>query len=311
MTSEYLIIQQRINHYSCYVKHLIVGFCEEFQINKVHLRRVTTILERLFINESNAFLNYFVDEKLTVPVQFIHYLSEQGEIIHLGNAYYTLPPERSVRLPNGQWVSISSLQSNTCELGIAQLITHKLPISLKYDEYVFLPTFETILQLYKDKLSNHHDIEPFEMIFFNVNGSFKSSKIKNMQDGEFYILKFERLIGNKTKPENYFAQWKNNEWLVAQIKNGMYTRVRMALRDRKNINSHYKVIKYQQGFVEIEFQYALPKEEEILLRLIATPNKSKWAKSYLTKENQLSNIRAILANCKLEELEVGNDGIHN
>ncbi|MEK3726609.1 hypothetical protein [Lysinibacillus sp. FSL W8-0953] len=311
MTNEYLIIQQKINHYSCYVKHLIVGFCEEFQTNKVHLRRVTSILERLFANESIAFLNYFVDEKFTVPVQFIHYLNAQGEIIHLGNTYYTLPPERSIRLPNGQYVSISSLQLNIGQLGIGQLTTHKLPISLEYDEYVFLPTFESILKLYKDKLSNHHDIEPSEMIFFNENGSFKSSKIKNMQDGEFYILKFERLIGSKSKPENYFAQWKNNEWLVAQIKNGMYTRVRMALRDRKNMNSNYKVIKHQQGFVEIKFQYSLPKEEEVLLRLIATPNESKWPKSYLTKENQLSNVRAILANCKLKELEVKNDGIHN
>ena len=309
--NEYLFIQQRINHYSCYVKHMINGFCEEFQTNKVHSRRLTSVLDRLFAKENHTFLNFFVDEKLSITAQFIQYLNAQGEIIHMGESYYALPPERTIVLPDGQNVLISSLQLNDGQVGLGKIIAAKSPIFINYNEYVFLPSFEQIFKHYQNRLSNHHDVEPSEMIIFNERGSFKSTKINNMQDREYYLLKFERLIGSQIKSENYFAQWRNKEWFVVQIVNGMYLRIRMALRDRKKLNTSYSLINRKGGFIEVKLQYSIPKEEDILLRLIATPKENKWSKSYLTTESQLENVRAIFAYCKLKELEVNNNGIYN
>lgn len=307
--NEYLIIQQRLNHYSCYVKHMISGLCEEFQTNKIHLRRLTTVLERLFAKEVSIFLNFFVDDRFSIPTQFIHYLSAQGEIFHVGNNEYALPPERSIVLPDEQNVLISSLQLNKGEVGLGQVISAKSPIFLNYDKYVFLPTFEQIIKHYQNKLSNNHDIEPFEMITFTENGSFKSSRFTNLNDGEYYILKFERLIGNQIKLEHYFAQWRDKQWYVSEITNSTLLRTRLALRSRKNLNSYYSFSKKQNGFVEVNLQFSLPKEEDVLLRLIATPIQNKWPKSYLTTESQLKNIREIFTYCKLKEVK--NDGIHN
>lgn len=167
MNNEYSIIQQCINHYSCYVKHLIIGLCEEFQTNKVHSRFLTSVLERIFTKENNIFLTFFKDEKQSVPTQFIHYLAQQGEIIHVGYGYYTLPPERTVQLPDGQYVAISSLnEPNPGGLGIGRSISQPLSVSLTHDEYIYRPTFDTLLSVYTSKLTNHHDIEPDEMIFF-------------------------------------------------------------------------------------------------------------------------------------------------
>ncbi|OEC01301.1 hypothetical protein EYB33_12005 [Lysinibacillus sphaericus] len=312
MNNEYSIIQQCINHYSCYVKHLIIGLCEEFQTNKVHSRFLTSVLERIFTKENNIFLTFFKDEKQSVPTQFIHYLAQQGEIIHVGYGYYTLPPERTVQLPDGQYVAISSLnEPNPGGLGIGRSISQPLSVSLTHDEYIYRPTFDTLLSVYTSKLTNHHDIEPDEMIFFSEKGSFKTSTIKNMQEDELYILYFDRVIGSNIKPEKYLAQWKNEEWYVTQIANSMFVRLRLALRFRKNVTSKYELIRHKNGYIEIKLNFLIPKEENILLRLIATPNESKWPKSYLTTENQIHNVHAILANCKLTEEGVLIDGIHN
>lgn len=307
--NDYLIIQEKLNHYSSYVKRMISGLCEEFQTNKIHLRRVTSVLERLFANEVSVFLDFFVDDKFSKPTQFIHYLSAQGEIFHMGNNEYSLPPERSIILPDKQNVRISSLELNECEVGLGQLNSEKSPIFLDYENYVFLPTFEQILKHYQNKLFNNHDIEPFEMITFTEKGAFKSSRFTNLNDREYYILKFERLIGSQLKLEHYFAQWRDNQWYVSEIKNSTLLRTKLALRSRKKLNSNYSFSKKENGFLEVNFQYSLPKEEDILLRLIATPIQNKWPKRYLSTESQLKNIREILSYCKMREVK--SDGVHN
>lgn len=303
MINEYLKIQQTINQYSCYVKNLINGLCEEFQTNKIHLRRITSILDRLFVIESSDFKSFFNLEKGSTATQFIHYLSEQGEIIHLGNSYYTLPPERTIQLPNGQYVSISSLEveENGKTIGIGQLKSHPLAINLLYSEYLYRPNLNQLLTLYTKKLTSNHDIEPDEMLVFSDKSYYKTSKIRNMQEDDFYILFYNRLIGSKIKPEKYFAQWKKGEWHVTQIPNRMYIRLRQALCIRKRVFSTYHIIQQENYYIEIKLGSILPREENILLRLISIPNEFRWPKSYITTYNQIENVRAILGHYQLKE----------
>lgn len=288
---------------------MINGFCEEFDTNKIHAKRLTSVLERLFASEDEIFLKFFRDEKLSIPYQFLQYLNAQGEILHVGENRYALPPERTIVLPDGQNVVISSLENNSGQVGSGRFTTEKTAIFLNYDEYVFLPTFEQIIRHYENKLTGHHDVEPSEIIKFNERGSSKSKNFKQVKDREYYILKFERLIGAQIKTENYFAKWQDREWFVAEVRNGLFVRTIMALRSRKNVNSTYSLSGQSNGLIEVDLQYSLPKEEDILLRLIATPRESKWPKSYLTTESQLVNIRAIFAHCKLKEVK--SNGIHN
>jgi hypothetical protein len=312
MINEYITVQQTINHYSYYVKQLLIGLSEEFQTDKVHSHRLIPILERLFNKETDIFLSFFKDEKRSVPMQFLQFLSQQGEIIHMGNSYYTLFPERTVQLQDGQYIVISSLKASIQKsLGLGQLTPKPLAISLTHNEYIYRPTFETLLSVYTNKLTNHHDVEPKEMVYFTEKGSFKTSAIKNMKEGKFYILYFDRVIGSKIKPEKYFAQWKKGEWFVTQITSAMFVRLRYALRFLENCTSTYQMIKHKNGYIEIKLPFSLPREENILLRLIATPNENKWPKSYLTTENQINNVRNILAYCKLTEEGVINDGVLN
>ncbi|MBH0166755.1 hypothetical protein IHV12_17680 [Fictibacillus sp. 7GRE50] len=313
MINEYISLQQNINHYSYYVKQLIIGFCEEFQTNKVHSHRLVPVLERLFNKETDKFLSFFKDEKRSVPIQFIHFLSQQGEIIHVGNSYYSLLPERTIKLPDGQYISISALKPPTQNrFGLGQLTDKQLPITLTLNEYIYRPPFEKLLSVYTKKITNNHDIEPKEMMYFTEKGSFKTSTIKNMQEGKFYILYFDREFGNKIKPEKYFAQWKNGEWYVTQIVSNMFVRLRYALRFFGNATLTYQLINHNYGCFEIKLPYSLPREENILLRLIATPNENRWPKSYFTTEDQINNVRSILAYCKLnEEGVVAKNGVLN
>lgn len=307
--NEYLIIQKRLNYYSCYVKQMMSGLSEEFQTNKIHLKRLTNVLERLFATESSTFLDFFVDKKLSIPTQFIHYLNEQGEIIHVGNNNYMLPPERAIVMPDKQKIIISSLYLAETPIGMGQPTKHLPSILLNYDSYVFLPTLEQMITYYENKLSENHDVEPSEILIFNSKSIVRTSKLNNLKEEEYYILKFERLIGSRNKLEYYFAKRKDSKWYVSQIKKEAFRRTILALKNRKNLNSIFNFSKKNEGFIEIELQFPLPKEEEILLRLIATPEKSKDPKKYLTKDTQLNNIKQFFSYCKMKEGT--RDGIYN
>lgn len=303
MISEYLTVQQSIKQYSCYVKHLISGYCEEFQTNKVYQKRITTVLARLFEIESSNFKTFFNSEEDSIVSQFIHYLSEQGEIFHLGKGYYTLPPERTIQLPNGKFVAISSLEFSEDEmfLGLGQLKTHPMDINITYSEYLFRPKLDELISFYMRKLTSKHDIVPEEILVFSERGTYKSKKFDTLQDDDFYIIYFNRLIGRIIKPEKYFAQWKNREWYVTVIPKGLFIRTVQALKIRKRAYSAYRLIELGHDFVELKLQYNLPREENILLRLFAIPNEYRRPKSYITTNDHVENIRTILKLYQLKE----------
>lgn len=300
---DYLLMQERINYYSCYTKRLMNGFCEELQTNKIHFKRLTSIIERLLVNEDILFLNFLEDEKQSASYKILEYLNAQGEILSVGKGYYSLPPERSIVLPDNQSVVISSLKMNSDKVGIGRLTETQEAISLKYNQYVYLPSFQQVIQYFIQQLTDHHDVEPIEIIQFTERGSFKLNNLKQLKDKEYYILVFERRIGSQIKRERYFAQWKEKKWFVAEIKNGLLLRTTMALRSRKGVYSTYYFSAHPLGFIEVNLQYSLPKEEDVLMRLIATPKENKWTKKYLTTENQIENIRVILSHCELKEVK--------
>ena len=132
-----------------------------------------------------------------------------------------------------------------------------------------------------------------------------------MCENDLYILYFDRAIGSKIKPEKYFAQWKRGEWHVALLSNGMFSRMRLALRFRKKLISTYQFFEHASDYIEIKLPFSLPKEENMLLRLIAMSNENKWPKSYFTTVSQLNNVRDILAHCKLTEVGATNNGIYD
>ncbi|MGE6755528.1 hypothetical protein ACQKFO_19105 [Rossellomorea sp. NPDC071047] len=302
MMDDMLSVRRTLIQYSYYVKHLISGLCEEFQTNRVHHNRIIPLLGRLFEKESIEFISFFNSEKESTSTQFIHFLSEQGEIFHLGNGYYTLPPVRSIQLPNGQSVVVSSLEDmgNDKWLGIGHQ-TRQLSYSLMYSEYIYRPQLDEVFNFYKKKLTNNHDIEPNQMLVFSKKGSYKTASIRNMREDDFYILFYDRIIGGKIKPEKYLAQWKNGEWYLTQIPNNMYLRLRQALRSRRNIHSSFRICERENGYIEIKLNSSLPREENILMRLFSMPNEYKWAKKYITTYDQKENVRSILKYYKLRE----------
>lgn len=306
MINDYLVIQERLNHYSYYIKSLIVSLCEEFQTDKVHIRRLSTVLERILANENQVFKSFFNDEKQSLAMQLIQYITQQGEILHIKEGYYTLPPERAIQMPDGRCFVISSLKPSTGKsLGIAAHFQDAPSITLSHQQYLHRPTFEELITIYSNKLSNNHDVEPNEMIYFKSKGVFKTKRIVNMRENEFYILLFERPISNtRTKLERYLARWKNGEWQVAKINNmSHYFRLRLALSYQMKYLYTYKLIIHKNSFIELQVPFLLSEEEHRLLRLIATPEQFKWPKHYLSTLDQLENIEKILGHCHFKREE--------
>ncbi|MDN4607168.1 hypothetical protein [Sporosarcina highlanderae] len=306
MINHYMEIQKKINYYSCYIKNLIYSLCTEFQTDRVHIRRITPVLVRLLVNENESFIRFFNYEKIGIEMQLIRYVTQLGEIIHVGEGYYTLPPERAVQMPDGRFIVVSSLKpSVNTSFGIG-LLPEKLPeITLSYQQFLHRPTSDEILNIYSNRLSKNPDIVPTEMIYFNSTGIVKTKRIINMREGVFYILFFERSFRHSTKLERYFARWQNNEWFVAEIKStSHYLRLRLALGSISKQVYTYKINYLNKDCLELKFKVILPEEEHRLLRLIATPEHNKWPRRYVFSIVQLRSIEKILSCCNLirEEL---------
>lgn len=304
MIDNYLNIQLKLNHYSCYIKNLVASLCTEFQTDKVHVRRLTSVLERLVANEDESFKAFFNYEKPEIEMQIIQYITQLGEILHLGDGYYTLPPERAIQMPDGRFFLVSSSKSSSKTFGLASHTEEATKITLSYQQYLHRPTFDEILTVYGNELLSNHDIEPTEMIYVNSTGTVRTKRITNMRENEFYILLFERSFKNAIKLERYLARWENNEWHVAEIKSiSHYFRLRLALSFRMKQVYTYKLIHLKKDHIELQMNFLLPEEEHRLLRLIATPEHFKWPKRYIFTSDQLQNIEEILSHCHFKREE--------
>lgn len=312
MIHQVINIQKTLNHFCMYTKQLMLSYTEEFGSLKIHFRRLTVMLERLFVNEQQFFKDFFVNDKRSKPIQFLDYLVRSGEIISVGEGYYILPPERTVQILNDKYVSVSNIQKvNSSKFGLASRVEGPSKITLTLDEFLYRPTLEDLFGVYQASLISEHDIEPDSIIYFTNSRVYKSESQKGLVENEYYILNFERQVGSKLIPEKYFAQWKNNKWYVVQIKIDDYLRLFLSLKVRKGFTDFYSIAKNKNDICELKVTTSLPKEEIALLALITTPTSNVKCKTFYFHENDRSIIEGTLQRCNLVSERESKLGIYN
>lgn len=305
-------VQKKLNHYCMYIKQLILSYIDESDVSKIHVRRLTVILERLFVNEQSYFTDFFINDKRSKVAQFLDYLVRVGEIMHVGDGYYILPPERTVNFSNNRHLSVSNIQKvNASKFGLAIRVNESSKINLTLDEFLYRPTLDNLFDVYQSCLLAEHDVEPDSIIYFTENKVYKSESKNNVSENEFYILNFDRKLGTKIKPEKYFAQWKNNKWYVVQIKKEDYLRLFLALKTRKGFIDYYSISNFKNDICHLNLTTNLPKEELALLTLIATPTSNIKCKSFYFNKSDQSIIEDILKYCNLQNERKSKVGVYN
>lgn len=312
MEGKLIDIQNKANHYCMYIKQLILSYMEEYEDTKIHVRRLTVVLDRLFSKEAEHWLTFFTNDKKSKALQFLEYLVGVGEILHVGEGYYVLPPERTVQFSNNQYVSISNIQKmNTSKFGLGTQVNEASKINLSIDEFLYRPTLEQLIEAYQSNLYTNHDVSPNSIIHFTEKKVYKTESIKNLSENELYILDFNRIIGTKLKPEKYFAKWKNNQWHIAQIQNGDFKRLFLALKKRKGNLDFYNINKLKNDNCQLTVTASLPKEEYALLTLVATPINNINSKSFYFNNNDQIIVEEILQRCSLQNERESKLGIYN
>lgn len=312
MIHQVINIQKTLNHFCMYTKQLMISYMGEFDSQKIHFRRLTVILERLFENEQQYFEDFFVNDKRSKSIQFLDYLVRSGEIISVGAGYYILPPERTILISNNKYLSVSNIQkANSSKFGLASRVEGPLKITLTIDEFLYRPTLMDLFNIYQASLISEHNIEPDSIIYFTNSRVYKSESQKGLVENEYYILNFERHVGPNLIPEKYFAQWKDNKWYVVQIKKNDYLRLLLSLKSRKGLADFYSIAATKNGIFELKVKVSLPREEQALLALITTPISNVKCKTFYFHENDRPLIEKILERCNLVNERKRKIGIYN
>ncbi|MDN7228185.1 hypothetical protein QWY15_12835 [Planococcus sp. N064] len=304
---EYLVLQIKLKHYCFYVKNLIASLSGELDRDSVHIRRITVILDRLLANESESFKLFFNDEKKTLSMQLIDYITCSGEILHVGSGYYLLPPERTISLKNGQYVGVSMLKVDGNDfMGIGNLLSEQLARDLEVDQYFHRPVFKHLLSTYEKKLAPlqgpSETLEFDEYRFFTKERMYRTKKFTSAKEDKYYLLKANRVFNNGSKPEKFLAIVKNEQWFLSSLNsNSHYYRLLIGLSSKAGKYQNYKIKILNQSYSELYLPYFLPNEEHFILRLIALPEHYKWPKKYTFMNEHTLFIEEILEQCGLKK----------
>lgn len=302
---EYLLLQRKIQHYCFYVKNLIASLSEELDRDAIHIRRLTVILDRLLSNEGESFKAFFNKEKKTVSMQFIEYIAQSGEILHLGSGYYILPPKRSISLNNGHYIGIGMLQPNeNIALGIGNFLNERLDINLEVDQYLHRPAFEYLFSTYEKKLIPLKDttLEFEDFLFFTKESVYRSKKFSSAKENKYCLLRAKRIFQNASKPEKFLAIVINEQWYLSEINSkSHYNRLLIGLSSKAGKYQRYKIKVLNQNYSELHLPYFLPDEEHFILRLLALPEHYKWPKKYMFMNEHTIFIEDVLEQCGLQK----------
>lgn len=279
--------------------------CAELDRDSIQIRRVTSVLDRLFATEDESFKSFFNNEKRSNSIQFIKYIAQAGEILSIGKGYYSLPPERTIKFNDSYFVGVSVLsENNSKSLGTGELFNKSLTLNLEIEQYFHFPSFEELFLNYEKKASPLLDsnLELNEFFYFTKGGIIRTQRIKNAKENRFHLLKMERVFTHARKPEVYLAVMRNGEWFGAKIdSNSHYRRLLIGLSSKAGHSLKYEIKNLDNGCSILQVPSCLPHEEHFLLRLIAVPEKIMRPRRYLFMNEHKILIEEILKNSCLEK----------
>ena len=238
--------------------------------------------------------------------QFIDMIAECGEIVHLGNGYYIVPPARKVLLPvSGQKIALSLLHepvSNSPGL-IGQMADVTLPC-IRLEDWAYAETPVDLLHRYESKLYEDPEFQPDQWFYGTSEGLRNVSNPATFRaNPDTTYLITHRPFKHVEKKDWYIGRKSSKCWRIAKIDSTHLRRIILGLEIRHGTQLTYTLSHFDDQHLELKLSRRIPKEEQNMLALIGLPESWPDPKHYLIPIEYTEDTRAILK--RLHMIEVG------
>ena len=286
----------------CYTKNLITSLASEHSDKKVHQRRFIPILKRVLPFKLKSLDTFFAQKDKDTVIQFVKLMTQCGEIVHLGDGYYIVPPARHVQLPvSEQKITISLLNNPTNNAPglIGQITDLDLPC-IKLEDWAYAISPTELLRRYESELYIDPEFQPEEVYAGTPMGLRKE---KNPASNVTYLL-LHRPYKSTEKIDKYIGKKIGGFWHIKQIDNEHYVRIRFGLEIRHGKLSTYQIkpSNNDKNFI-LTISKCLPTEEKVMLTLIGFPEKWPDPPLYIIQRDYVEDAKAILSRLNMKEVE--------
>jgi hypothetical protein len=288
----------------CYAKHLITSLASEHIEKQVHDQRFMPILRRVLPIKLNGFEFFFQAKSKDMARQFVELLVQFGEIVHLGNGYYSFPPARHVQFPiSGRKVAMSLLEEpDHYGPGLfGQLTDQPLP-TLLLEEWAYADTPIGLLERYENELEEDPTFQPDELFYgtpYGIRRAGNSTASKSNSDATCLLAK--RPFKHAEKRNWYIGRKKSDGWQIVQVDTAHLRRLRLGIELRHGKQPTFHFLKYDRQHLELKLSQLIPKEEQMMLALIGLPECWPDPKRYLICNNEMEDAMFALTRLQMKE----------
>jgi hypothetical protein len=296
--------QYQLQQGICYTKNLIASIASDYPDHKVHIRRFLPILQRVIpclTQELDFFLQSEAAEE--IPLKFVRMLSDCGEIVHLGEGYYFVPPVRCILLPaSGEAIIISSLHEKARNVfGLIGLSSDKVSPSIAAEDWAYAEEPEAILLRYEKELREEPEFRPDRWLQATPRGLRQVKRPLVAKPNTSYLLT-HRPFRHSEKEDWYIGRKTSVGWSIAGIDNANRRRVIIGLELRHGAKPNFSWSPYDDQYQELRLSRRIPIEERNMLALIGVPEKWQNPTGYLIPHLYRDDAKAILKRLKFEEV---------
>lgn len=291
----------------CYAKNLIASLSAEHIEHKVHINRFRSILQRVIPAQTNGLEDFYQTDQARLAMSVVTMLSRCGEIIHLGNGYYTVPTIRSVTLPvSKKKILISSLVEKKQDVkGLIGYPSDDQYPSIDAFDWAYAETPQHLLELYEEQLLEDPDFRPHDLYRVKSAGliPIKNKSLVRSDPSKMYLIK-SLPYKNSKKNEWYIGRLSSSNWHISRIEGRHLRRIIIGLSLRDGGAPQFSLSVYNDRYHELIFKRSLwlPSEEKAILCLMGIPNKWKDPERFLIPTLYLNDVREVLKRINMKEV---------
>lgn len=288
----------------CYVKNLIASLAAEHPEKQVNIRRFLPVLKRVLPIKMQGLEAFFQPEGKNFVRQLVYMMAECGEILHLGNGHYIVPPPRRVILPaSGQAIALSLLQEPTRDPpGLVGQLSHAPLPSIQLEDWAYAEKPEDNLRRYEKELYENPEFQPYQWFYVSSKGFRKVSDPTTFRaNPNTTYLVTQRPFKHSDKEDWYIGRKSSKGWRIAKIDRDHRQRIIFGLAIRHGKQFDYCLSHFDEQHLELKLSWSIPKEERNMLALIGLPESWPHPQHYLIPMEYVDDAKAVLKRLQMKE----------
>lgn len=297
--------KKRLQLAMCYVKNLVASLAAENSEKKVYQRRFFPILQRVLPFRLQGLETFFQSHQQTLVAQFVEMMTVSGEIVHLGDGYYLVPPPRQVIFPvSGIKVAISNLQEpNGGTPGLfGQSPCQGLP-EIMLDDWAFAEKPTELFNRYEKELDHEPQFRPHQWFDVHRNQFRLFTNETLLQHNVTYLMTTQHSFKKGQKVDWFIGRMTSNGWYVAKIEREHKQRILFGVCLRTGKSIEYSWVQRGHCF-ELRLSRSIPLEERVMLSVIGLPESWPNPKRYLISAEYIDDAQWVLKRLQMTEVKI-------